>query len=59
MKGNVMRNIDLTPSWLETAQMLAVLFQSRNFEAQQTAHAELIKMAKLADAYVQNEKVNP
>ena len=54
-----MRNIDLTPSWLETAQMLAVLFQSRNFEAQQTAHAELIKMAKLADAYVQNEKVNP
>jgi len=53
-----MRNIDLTPSWLETAQMIALLFQNGNFEAQQTAHAELIKMAKLADAYVQNEREN-
>lgn len=52
-----MRSIDFTPSWLETAEMLAVLFQNGNLEAQQIAHAELIKMAKLADAYVQNEKV--
>jgi hypothetical protein len=43
--------IDLTPTWSEIlTALLAVIVNGETFEARNTAHAELRRMARLADA---------
>lgn len=47
-----MKTIDVTPTWAGLLNgLLAVYANSKNAEAINTVHAELVKMARAADAY--------
>jgi len=48
--------IDATPSWVEMAMVIEMLFRNGTNEGQQTARQELRKMGRLADAYVSHLK---
>ena len=53
------KTIDITPNWQAVAPIIAMVLQNPNAPADtiQTAQSELEKMAKLADLYVEQEKV--
>ena len=48
--------IDATPSWVEMAVIIEMLFRNGTNEGQETARQELRKMGRLADAYVSQLK---
>ena len=48
--------IDATPSWVEMAMVIEVLFRNGTNEGRETARQELRKMGRLADAYVSHLK---
>lgn len=49
--------IDMTPTWEGLLPYLLVVMRDGSFEGQKLARAELTRMAKLADAYVQTQKL--
>lgn len=51
--------IDCTPSWKDILGTLVVLLEGGNADGRAVAIAELTRMAKLADAYVAAQKVQP
>lgn len=48
--------IDATPSWVEMTSVIERLLVDGDFEGRQNARTELLKMAKIADAYVAMKK---
>lgn len=56
MQEITVETIDLTPTWEQATKMLLMLFESGNQEGRATAISELLRMAKLADLYVSQEK---
>lgn len=48
--------IDLTPKWSDMVTVLELLFVDGNPTARAHARAELTRMAKLADLYVEAQK---
>ena len=55
-----MTYIDMTPTWEGILPLLLTLLENANAEGKHTAKTELMKMAKLADAYNESNigKVN-
>ena len=49
--------IDMTPTWEGLLPYLLVIMRDGTFSAQQTARKELTRMAKLADLYVESQKL--
>ena len=44
--------VDVTPSWVQAASMLYLIIRNTDsLEALESARAELLRMAQLADAY--------
>jgi hypothetical protein len=57
MTAGTVKTIDLTPSWEGILPLLlAVYSNGETVEAKQTAYAELSRMARLADKYVDVSK---
>tara|TARA_B110000908_G_scaffold159582_1_gene201908 strand:+ start:319 stop:756 length:438 start_codon:yes stop_codon:yes gene_type:complete len=50
------KTIDMTPTWEATLQTCLILVERGNQEGRANAIAELKRMAKLADLYVQSQK---
>lgn len=48
-----MKTIDVTPTWEGILPTLLVLLENGNSKGRETARAELKRMAKLADCYVE------
>ena len=48
--------IDATPSWVEMTSVIERLLVDGDFEGRKNARTELLKMAKIADAYVAMKK---
>lgn len=48
-----METIDLRPTWVKTGSMIIALLEAGSTQGKQVAKTELLKMAKLADAYVE------
>lgn len=49
--------IELTPTWAEALNICLVVLESGTHVGKELAKQELRNMAKLADAYVENEKM--
>jgi hypothetical protein len=54
--NNTAEYIDLTPTWQEQARMLIVLLEEGDAKGRKTAREEIMRMAKVADAYVASQK---
>jgi len=50
------QTIDITPTWQAVLPMLLAAHASGSFEGVKAAEEELLRMAKLADAYVAAQK---
>lgn len=48
--------IDLTPSWRETAQIIAVALENGTEEGKELARRELYRMASTLDKLIENEE---
>ena len=51
-----MRTIDMTPTWTETARMLAFIMENANENGRDHARKEIIRMGEIIDAYRAAEK---
>lgn len=56
MSTQVIEYVDLTPTWQEAATVLMAVLEEGTAEGKREARAELLRMAKLADAYVASQK---
>lgn len=50
------RTIDVTPTWEQITPMLATILRDASAVGQENALEELLRMARLADAYVARQK---
>lgn len=56
-KGKKVQTIDITPTWINMLPLLIEFVSSDNPEVYGPAKAELIRMAKIADKYVEHSKI--
>jgi len=51
-----MKTIDITPTWRVAASLIALVLEDGNEKGKAGARAELLRMADLADKWVQHVK---
>lgn len=51
-----MESVDVTPTWEEITPTLLAILQNGQAEGRDFALKELLRMAKLADLYVESQK---
>ncbi len=52
------KTIDMTPTWQATSRMLILAFENGNDNAKDIAKVQLLRMGKLLDQYVHNDKLD-
>lgn len=56
MSKQTKNTIDLTPTWEQWLKTILLVLENGNEEGKKAAKEELLRMAKIADAYVSEHK---